>query len=347
MKRIDFIDVFKGIGIFFVILGHMPIKSELFSYVFSFQLSIFFFVGGFLYRDAHYINSFWDYVSKKFRSIIIPYIIFSIVSMIIYILYSDYLGKEYDILDIVWSILISKRNEIYINVPLWFLTSFFTVEILYYILKCFFNNYVISFIILVFGFIGVVIFRTTGSLNTLPFSFDASLYFIIYYFIGDLFGGINKYSNRDYKYFFRNLSPIFIVSIIVNVMNLLGKIKHADIIYYDFGFIIALISYLFHVFISLTGVCTYLYLSYIFRWVGIIKFVGRNSIYYFAFHMPLYQILYNEGIFDTLIGNYLTYDINLNLIGIIYSIIIILILTMPVLFINLYKSLIYKIKTSI
>ena len=157
--------------------------------------------------------------------------------MIIYILYSDYLGKEYDILDIVWSILISKRNEIYINVPLWFLTSFFTVEILYYILKCFFNNYVISFIILVFGSIGVVIFRTTGSLNTLPFSFDASLYFIIYYFIGDLFGGINKYSNRDYKYFFRNLSPIFIVSIIVNVMNLLGKIKHADIIYYDFGFI--------------------------------------------------------------------------------------------------------------
>ena len=130
-------------------------------------------------------------------------------------------------------------------------------------------------------------------------------------------------------------------------MNLLGKIKHADIIYYDFGFIIALISYLFHVFISLTGVCTYLYLSYIFRWVGIIKFVGRNSIYYFAFHMPLYQILYNEGIFDTLIGNYLTYDINLNLIGIIYSIIIILILTMPVLLINLYKSLIYKIKTSI
>ncbi|EIA28902.1 hypothetical protein SFB5_104G0 [Candidatus Arthromitus sp. SFB-5] len=67
----------------------------------------------------------------------------------------------------------------------------------------------------------------------------------------------------------------------------------------------------------------------------------------FAFHMPLYQILYNEGIFDTLIGNYLTYDINLNLIGIIYSIIIILILTMPVLLINLYKSLIYKIKTSI
>lgn len=345
LKRIDFIDVFKGIGIFFVILGHMPIKPELFSYVFSFQLSIFFFVGGFLYRDAHYINSFWDYLIKKFKSIIIPYIILSVISIAIYILYNNYSGMKYDVLDILETILLSKRNEIYINVPLWFLTSFFTVEILYYILKCFFNNYVISFIILVLGFIGVVIFRTTGSLNTLLFSFDASMYFIIYYFIGDLFGGVNNYSNRDYKYFFKNLSLVFFISIAINIMNLLGKIKHADIIYYDFGFIIALISYLFHVFISLTGVCTYLYVSYIFRWFGVIKFIGRNSLYYFAFHMPLYRILYNEGIFDILIGKYLPSDIDLNLLGIIYTIIIILILTGPVFLINLYKSLIYKIKT--
>lgn len=344
MKRVSFIDVFKGFGIFFVILGHMPIEPQLFSYIFSFQLAIFYFVGGFLYRDSHCMNSLWEYLKKKFNRVLMPYIIFGVISSIMYILYSMYIGREYSIKDIVLSLIISKRNGIYVNVSLWFLTSFFTVEIMYYILKCFFNNYFIGFIVIVLGYIGVVILRTTGSLNTLPFTFDASLYFIVYYYIGDLFGGIGKYSNRDYKYFFKNLSLVFIISIIINVMNFFGKIKHADIIYYDFGFLIALISYLFHIIISLTGVCTYLYFSYIFRWVIPLRYIGKNSIYYFALHMPIYYILYNEGFFEYFIEGG---SIDLNIVGITYTIILIFIITIIVLFMNLFKDIIYRIKTSI
>lgn len=344
MKRVSFIDVFKGFGIFFVILGHMPIEPQLFSYVFSFQLAIFYFVGGFLYREAHCINTFWEYFKKKFKRIIVPYIIFGFISSVMYVLYSEYIGRDYSISDIVYSLVISKRNGIYVNVSLWFLTSFFTVEIMYYILKCFFNNYVIGFIVIVLGYIGVVVLRTTGSLNTLPFTFDASLYFIVYYYIGDLFSYIGKYSNRDYKYFFRNLSLVFIISILINMMNLFGKIKHADIIYYDFGFLIALVSYLFHIFISLTGVYTYLYLSYIFRWFVPLSYIGKNSIYYFAFHMPIYYILYNEGFFNRFID---IYGVNLNVVGLIYTFILIVIISVLVLGINLFKSILYKIKTSI
>lgn len=340
MKRVDFIDVFKAFGVFFVILGHMPIKGELYSYIFSFQLAIFYFVGGFLYRDAHVINSFWDYFKKKVKRILVPYLLFSFLSAVVYTCYCYYMGKDYDILDIFLSVIISKRNEIYINVPLWFLTSFFTVEIIYYILKCFFNNYVISILVVVFGFVGVVIFRTTGSLNTLPWSFDASLYFIIYYFVGDFFSNISSYSNRDFSYFFKNLILIFLVSIIINVMNLFNLIEHADIIYYDHGFFIALTSYIFHVFISLTGTFSYLFLSYLFRWIGVLKFIGRNSIYYFAFHMVIYYVLCSEGVIELVTNNILG-NLNLNLIGIIYTVAMIIFITPVVLFINFLKRISY------
>lgn len=343
LKRIDFIDVFKAIGVFFVIFGHMPVEREMYSYIFSFQLAIFYFVGGFLYRDSHVSNSFWDYLMKKVKHILIPYFVLCLISSIIYIFYNSYQSNSYDVLDILKTVLISKRNKIYINVPLWFLTSFFTVEIIYYILKCFFNNFLIGVIVFIFGFIGVIIFRTTGSLNTLFWSFDASLYFIIYYFIGDSVYRILSYVNGDFLNFFKKLFLIFLVSIIINVMNLFNLIEHADIIYYDFGFLISLISYMFHVFISLTGVFTYLFLSYILKWIGILKFIGRNSLYYFSFHIPLYNILYNEGIFDLIFGIENLDFTSINLVGIKYTIFLILVITPFVLCIDFVKKVISKL----
>lgn len=343
MRRFSFIDAFKGFGVFFVILGHMPIKGELYSYIFSFQLAIFYFVGGFLYRDAHMINSFWDYLIKKIKRILIPYFVLSFISGVIYILYSNYLGKDYDLVDIFMSVMISKRNDIYINVPLWFLTSFFTIEIMYYILRCIFPKKVIGILVFIFGYIGVVILRTTGSLYTLPWTFDASLYFIIYYFLGDLFSSGVIYSNRNYSHFFRSLFLVFAISIPVNIMNLFNLIEHADIIYYDFGFLIALTSYLFHVFISLTGVFTYLFLSYILKWVGILKLIGKNSLYYFSLHMPIYYIFHNEGIFDKIFPLEFLETAHLNLIGNSYTIVLIIVITPIVIVINMVKGLLNKI----
>ena len=344
MKRIDFLDVYKGIGIFFVILGHMPIRPELYSYIFSFQLAIFFFVGGFLYRESHIMNTFTQYLMKKICRVLIPYFILGFISILIYSLYSQYIGKDYSILDMFSKLIISKRNEIYFNVPLWFLTSFFLVEVIYYILKCFFNNFLISIIVLIFGFVGVIIFRTTGSLFTLPWTFDAALYFIIYYFVGDMFSKGITYSNRNISFFFKSLILVFLISIIVNVMNLFSLIKHADIIYYDFGFLISLVSYLFHVFISLTGVFTYLFLSYVFKWVNVLKYLGRNSLYYFAFHIPVYHIMYNEGIFDMIFKDLFLNVSNITIIGISYTIIIILTITPIVWIINITKKILIKLK---
>lgn len=339
MKRINFVDVLKGIGVFFVILGHMPIKPQVYSYIFSFQLPIFYFVGGFLYRDAHMINTFGEYFLKKVRRVLIPYFILCLISAIVYISYTHYIGESYDLLDILKSILISKRNNIYINVPLWFLTSFFTVEIIYYLLKCLFNNYLILIIVLLFGYTGVVILRTTGSLYTLPWTFDASLYFIIYYFIGDVLSGTLRFSNRNFSHFFVFSFPVFCISLTINIMNLFGMIKHADIIYYDYGFLIALVSYLFHVFISLTGVFSYLFIAYLLRWLKILRFIGRNSLYYFSIHMPLYYILYKEGVFNLVFGEEFLSSLNITMVGIIYTVFIIILITPFVLIINLFKSL--------
>ncbi len=51
-KRLDFIDIAKGIGIILVVTGHLlPVAAGLHVLIYSFHMPLFFFLSGFFLRQ--------------------------------------------------------------------------------------------------------------------------------------------------------------------------------------------------------------------------------------------------------------------------------------------------------
>lgn len=78
-NRIRFIDIAKGIAIICIIIGHLDIK-EINRFVYTFHVPIFFIITGYFINNKLSINEF---ISKKFKTLIIPYIITCIVIIIL------------------------------------------------------------------------------------------------------------------------------------------------------------------------------------------------------------------------------------------------------------------------
>ena len=68
-QRIIFIDWLKAIGIFLVIVGHMPMGDNMLrNWIYSFHMPLFFFASGFLYRQN---NDLLCFCKKKCTKIAI------------------------------------------------------------------------------------------------------------------------------------------------------------------------------------------------------------------------------------------------------------------------------------
>ena len=128
------VDNLKGIGILFVILGHVPHLSEPFyNYIFSFHMPLFFFCTGWLSFSSD-DRSFPVVLKKRVHSLLIPYFVLCILSAAVlfcWILLRG--GAPVQWSSIVRSIVLSGSNLAYLqNYPLWFLPNLFIVSLLFY-----------------------------------------------------------------------------------------------------------------------------------------------------------------------------------------------------------------------
>ena len=65
-ERKKYIDILKGIGIFYVILGHVTHTSFLFRYIYSFHMPLFFFISGMLFVPFKMAREkYFDIVKKS------------------------------------------------------------------------------------------------------------------------------------------------------------------------------------------------------------------------------------------------------------------------------------------
>ena len=73
-KRVDWIDVAKGVAILLVCVGHTQLAqiAALNSWITSFHMSFFFFVAGYCYNPDKY-KSYSAYAVRKFKALGYPY----------------------------------------------------------------------------------------------------------------------------------------------------------------------------------------------------------------------------------------------------------------------------------
>lgn len=117
-SRIQYIDIAKGIGILLVYIGHCYKGecniSNLVEWIYSFHMPLFFFVSGLLFSTK--VISAKIFYRHKFSSIIIPYLIFSILHYI--------LRKAFHLGAGAWSIILHGWG----SNALWFLPILFLVN---------------------------------------------------------------------------------------------------------------------------------------------------------------------------------------------------------------------------
>lgn len=181
-KRIVWLDIAKAIGIISIVLGHCS-KGGLYCFCFSFNTILFFILAGltFGYIDLQYIEKdgikhYGKFIKKKARSLLIPYAVWALISIILFQflgnMTSKYLEKSISDSTIMQNLLgglyaNSEKGHFEWNRPLWFLPCLFLLESITY------------------GFI-IVLKRLLRSIRTAAVIFmmlGFAFIFIYYYFL--------------------------------------------------------------------------------------------------------------------------------------------------------------------
>lgn len=134
MKRLTNIDIAKGIGILLVVLDHCyPIENPLNNWICSFHMPLFLILTGMLYGirvengGKPALN-----LSRKIRTIVIPYFIWSVVHRIFVIGTLQVIGGTS-----VWDMLRSSLVSIltFASGPTWFLSTLLFAEIVFFFFR--------------------------------------------------------------------------------------------------------------------------------------------------------------------------------------------------------------------
>ena len=238
-KRNKSIDILKGIGIIFVILGHMQryIPTNLLIYIYSFHMPLFFYISGYLYKKNYEEKTIKEYLIKRSKELIYPYISLNVINFIWYALKTQSFNEliKYCI-SFLYSNYIFEIN--YVG-AIWFLLCLFVVEVLYFILKKkITNKNVFSVIICSLFGIGIVVAEFVNI--RLPFWIDIALFGIFFYHIGNLVKEWNINSSKKLMLKIILLIVCIFLNIIAIILNypecynekMLGR---TDLLYLNVG----------------------------------------------------------------------------------------------------------------
>lgn len=135
-KRFDYIDIAKGLGMLTVIWGHIS-GGVTNIFVYSFHMPLFFFLSGLVFREDRY-PSFKEFAKRKAKTLIIPYLIFSFLTWLIWVAYNVVFHKSVTsyINPLIQTIIAQGSGGFLIhNVPLWFVSCLLLTEFIYYFIS--------------------------------------------------------------------------------------------------------------------------------------------------------------------------------------------------------------------
>ena len=133
------INILKALAILIVVSGHLEFSLIPMFPPYSFQIVLFFFIAGMLFKPDY---CFIDYFKRRFKSLMKPYIFYVLIYLGITFLITPVIGK-------FWGMPVTFKNEFLmpfltghqLNLisPLWFVPQLFTSLIIYKIIHKYLN----------------------------------------------------------------------------------------------------------------------------------------------------------------------------------------------------------------
>lgn len=147
------IDILKALGIIFVVAGHTG--SSFTNWFYAFHMALFFFVSGYLRYGKNDKSSWKEFIKKRAKTSIIPYVVFWFISVLYAYGYGFALYKELPkpIELEAWKGLLLGGQTLYENTnnfPIWYLQFYFIASIVFEFIVRYFNKHfkIITIIIL-------------------------------------------------------------------------------------------------------------------------------------------------------------------------------------------------------
>lgn len=195
-NRLDNIDIAKGIGMLLVVWAHILVEGPINWFIYVFHMPLFFYISGMLYTPEKY-KKVGTLVSKRVQSLIIPYVIYSCITWAVWCGYSILSHQEVDsyLMPLFQTAIAQGSGGFLIhNVPLWFVTCLFVVEIAYFYINKISDNKIKALtcvVISVIGYCMIEIF-TFFPFKLLPWSIEVACATMIYYGAGNILRSYTK-----------------------------------------------------------------------------------------------------------------------------------------------------------
>lgn len=267
-NRYYWLDIAKSIGIFLIVLSHLTGSRYTANFLWTFNVPLFFFISGFLFKSTHS-----DIFLNRLKSrLILPYIyIYLINALLVVLIKFDF--NINSIIAMVLGMFWGARSYSYfdlVNGALWFLPALIIVELIYFYLIRKSPWFYLPLLSL------SIFFYSQGYLN-LFLSIDLALLGLNYYVAGVLVRKFNLIGTIK--------TEKKVILVIVFVLSLLATLKFADwgvSVWYGGKFYLA----------SLTGgilgiamiISLSLLLETTLKSFSFISFISANTLFIFCFH---------------------------------------------------------------
>ncbi len=290
--RIGYIDLFRGIGILLMIMGHVGFGNGFSKFIHAFNMPMFFFSSGFFYKRC---GSRSDYLVKRLRTLIIPYLGYALINAVCYVhIYGKHETRTW-ITHVLWD----NTEKLPVAGALWFLTALFIADILYQLLSKWIDSYVI---------LSIVIFVTAlwGSCAKfilpcrMPWSLDAAFVGMGFYHLGRCFKNFSLLREKVLK-----MNLLFAICLgcicVINILWGNGFVNmrtatYSNVLMFWLNAIVAIV-----VGMNLSRILCENMKGIFQRIVGMFSYIGKNSLVFVALNQVVIVI------FSIIISNRLLY----------------------------------------
>ena len=278
--RIPFVDQLKAISIILIVYIHNDFVTILSSFFNTFNLHLFFILSGFVRKDPVSVT-FWDFVRRNGRRLLLPYFSIAFVLFFLWIFVGRHYGNSvsYDPWKNFIGIFYAQGGASFMDwgAPLWFLPALFCLLIIDYIvcrLKPSFRWGVVVLLVLVGYLIGkFVTFR-------LPWSLDVAM--VAYPFF--VFGILLRVNFRLDR--FRIVSRWLIMIAAFGLHMLLWRFNSEVAFYYaEYGNLLLL---------YVNGLLGFIWVFLFFGFLPVLPpllWLGRNTLPILAFHLSALALI--------------------------------------------------------
>ena len=286
--RIVSADVLKGIGIILVVLGHTTRNDELSRWIYHFHMPLFFFLSGVFFSPS--IQG----LVKRVRQILIPYLIFGVLSFI-YWRFAEMrfrpLPENFDanmhFFDLFW-----QTEQFRFNVPLWFLPCLLIVQSVGAVLFCFIKNQKVLLATIVLWVLIANGINVSSNAMWVNETFYAFPFFALGYVIGkERYMKMEAGLSRKHDWLYSILAVMGLLTVwFLSARNDMMSSSYPN--GYGAFFLVALICImcLFALFVKIRSR----------RIISILTWLGVNSLIIMCLHEPLKRIII--VVFSKLLG---------------------------------------------